>query len=419
MSLASWSFTSTPTTDGSGESFKEIALRLAAPRAGERPDLALGLPFDDNARTKLATTDPKRRVADRLVQGYAPVSYHLPTGEDTFAWYRGPFSPVESAPVVARPFGNSSQALIYDEATGVFDVSLATAWEIGRAMALADRRFTTELMRLRRATHRLVDLVLAGLESVHLDTPDALVAVAKSGLIERRFLERLQSDLAGHVDAAARGASGAPAPPSPTAADLPDDPVDAVKALLDRDELRALVETEVRSDLEPIEEWLGRLRLLRGVPFAYLVAHPGLLPVESARFFRVDSNWLGALVDGALSVSVQSRRDSWFQQVVQGIVPDGLGDTGQASGMLVRSALVAGGPGSRSTRARARRTPRRCAWSGSRTTCCCACSPADRIASSCALPVRDCTSASRTEGRSSCAACTGPSASTPATTRWP
>lgn len=50
-----------------------------------------------------------------------------------------------------------------------------------------------------------------------------------------------------------------------------------------------------------ISDWLGRLRLLYGVPVNYLVPDEALLPPESIRFFTIDPNWIEALVDGALS----------------------------------------------------------------------------------------------------------------------
>src|SRR5437660_137777 len=42
---------------------------------------------------------------------------------------------------------------------------------------------------------------------------------------------------------------------------------------------------------EYLTQWLGRLRLLYGVPFTNLVPHSMLLPKESIRFFYVDRNW--------------------------------------------------------------------------------------------------------------------------------
>ena len=53
---------------------------------------------------------------------------------------------------------------------------------------------------------------------------------------------------------------------------------------------------------EVISKWLGRLRLLKGVPFNYLVPDEQMLPPESIRFFYLDMNWVDALIDGAFSI---------------------------------------------------------------------------------------------------------------------
>ena len=61
----------------------------------------------------------------------------------------------------------------------------------------------------------------------------------------------------------------------------------------------ALGEIQVPAD---IAAWLGRLLTLAGVPFEYLVPDEGMLPPESIRFFRLDDNWVRALLDGAFSL---------------------------------------------------------------------------------------------------------------------
>jgi hypothetical protein len=48
--------------------------------------------------------------------------------------------------------------------------------------------------------------------------------------------------------------------------------------------------------------FLGRLNLLQGVPFAYLVPDEKLLPAESLKFFGIDPQWVNAFVGGAISV---------------------------------------------------------------------------------------------------------------------
>jgi hypothetical protein len=58
-----------------------------------------------------------------------------------------------------------------------------------------------------------------------------------------------------------------------------------------------------------LRRFLGRLRLLHGVPFSYLVPDAALLPVESIRFFYIDRAWTDAIVQGALSVGTITTAD--------------------------------------------------------------------------------------------------------------
>lgn len=55
-----------------------------------------------------------------------------------------------------------------------------------------------------------------------------------------------------------------------------------------------------------ISHWLGRLKLLYGVPLNYLVPDERMLPPESIRFFYIDPNWIKALLDGAFSIGRSS-----------------------------------------------------------------------------------------------------------------
>jgi hypothetical protein len=61
--------------------------------------------------------------------------------------------------------------------------------------------------------------------------------------------------------------------------------------------------------------WLTRLRLLEAVPFQYLVPAEEMLPTETVRFFHIDRNWVDALIDGAMSVTLTSTREKqWLLQ---------------------------------------------------------------------------------------------------------
>jgi hypothetical protein len=110
-----------------------------------------------------------------------------------------------------------------------------------------------------------------------------------------------------------------------------------------------------------LREWLVRLRLLDGVPFAYLVEDTALLPPESIRFFYVDRRWTDALVQGALSVGTVNTDDRTQLTANYPGVRNELdqeernfrrkpnstrlrGDAGPISGFILRSRAVSGWP---------------------------------------------------------------------------
>jgi hypothetical protein len=120
VSLASWSFTS-----GSNGDFAFLMGKLST------------APF--SVPVTVTGTDAASQVlATAVADGYTLLGYATRLGEQTAAWYRGPFQP---APVTANlqpPYQAASAALLYDPATGIFDASYAAAWEIGRLLTLAN-----------------------------------------------------------------------------------------------------------------------------------------------------------------------------------------------------------------------------------------------------------------------------------------
>ena len=114
---------------------------------------------------------------------------------------------------------------------------------------------------------------------------------------------------------------------------------------------------------DAVVDWLARLRLLMGVPFAYLVPDERLLPFESVRFFYVNRDWADAAVDGALSVGAMSTRDRAHLHSLHAELREALdraerrvwsrdtktaGADGPAeviTGLLLRSRAVSGWPG--------------------------------------------------------------------------
>ena len=111
-----------------------------------------------------------------------------------------------------------------------------------------------------------------------------------------------------------------------------------------------------------LRHFLGRLRLLEGVPFSYLVPDAELLPPESIRFFYLDRRWTDALVQGALSVGTTTTADraqleaaypyvrTEVDEAERGVRrPHGeerlAGPGGTITGFLLRSRVVSGWPG--------------------------------------------------------------------------
>tara|TARA_R110002110_G_scaffold59509_3_gene168298 strand:- start:3900 stop:4871 length:972 start_codon:yes stop_codon:yes gene_type:complete len=111
-----------------------------------------------------------------------------------------------------------------------------------------------------------------------------------------------------------------------------------------------------------LRNWLVRLRLLEGVPFANLVADSELLPQESIRWFYMDRRWTDALVQGSLSVgtvnsddriqidaqyaAIRAELDTEERNVRRNKGMARLaGQPGPITGFLLRSAAVSGWPG--------------------------------------------------------------------------
>jgi hypothetical protein len=80
-----------------------------------------------------------------LRQGFVPVRHMLRQGGRTVSWYRSPFITGTPADAVALPARASDSLLRYYADVGMFDVSYAAAWELGRLLALQSSAFSTTL----------------------------------------------------------------------------------------------------------------------------------------------------------------------------------------------------------------------------------------------------------------------------------
>lgn len=88
--------------------------------------------------------------------------------------------------------------------------------------------------------------------------------------------------------------------------------------LEDQETLTKYVEETVTFP-EQLANWMGRLKLLYGIPINYLIPDERMLPPESIRFFYLDDNWINALVDGAFSIG---RNLTYTEQLNQDMAQD-------------------------------------------------------------------------------------------------
>ncbi|WP_433261530.1 hypothetical protein ACQPZF_27075 [Actinosynnema sp. CS-041913] len=337
-SLRSWSFRCDPAAVLDARSLLDA---LAEPGRADPENLAPRLrPADGGAGGEAADY-----AARRLWLGYAPVPYRVGSGELTFGWYRGPCAPaaVPPVPVVGRstPHTTADHALIFEPENGLFDVSYAAAWTLGRALALSDPAYAAELAQVRRelANQAVEGLAVAGdphLESLGIDPErPARTATTATGLA------------AGGLGRALVDALAAPQRPED---DVPATPgvrtrrTRAGVGALAGGRMQRLLRRTARERGSGMPTWLDGVALLRGVPFRYLVPHQDLLPPESLRFFVVDRQWVESLVAGARDVGVHTAVDVAADAALTAEVDAARTGQRAAAGVLIRSALVRAWP---------------------------------------------------------------------------
>jgi hypothetical protein len=116
-------------------------------------------------------SDPK--VEAYLKMGFTPAPHYLRRGGRTVSWYHGPLTTGAATADISLPVPASDRLLRYYEVNGMFDISYACAWELGRLLALRDKSFSTSLYLWKRThvqTLRKAEQVIIH-ESGHLPQP--------------------------------------------------------------------------------------------------------------------------------------------------------------------------------------------------------------------------------------------------------
>lgn len=326
VSLFNWSFTSLPQT---GESFKQLMTGLVQSQqatATQQSTVTLQLPLPP-------TTTAPQNVQDRLNEGFVPLQFITGAGEESFAWYRGPFTAEAPQPLPAvgnpatpvRQANTADELMIYLAEQGLFDLSYAAAWNLGRNLALADAVFARNVTTYRNAVassfatlaQRSAMPHFASVKNAReLLAPDASRRAFTARLSQgagQQWTSSLRTTRLRYLKLAATSGSE-PAPPDPGPPSRPQRrftarPVAHPRLVVNSPEAAAAVSTDLSEIIESVTAWLAQLSLLYPVPFSHLVPDPRMLPVESIRFFYLDPGWTDALVAGALSIAMHSSAD--------------------------------------------------------------------------------------------------------------
>ncbi|KAK2007341.1 hypothetical protein LZ32DRAFT_610424, partial [Colletotrichum eremochloae] len=275
---------------------------------------------------KSKRTTIEELVTRRQRDGYTIVRHRTITGEQTAAMNRGPLvptrvpHPLHSAVPMQSNFGTDLQIL--DSDLGLMDISYASAWQLGKTLALGDAAFTAALARLRGAIHR------GALAKAKEDVFKRLGGIAGETIAyagRRAVLSELGGVVSGlnNVNETLH-ATGMTAVSSNRWRRR--DPVPEVDLALRSDHIMSQMYAQAlyvskdmassadggpycyhtvpnNTDYAAVQEWILDKLHLAGIPSHYLLTDPSHLPEETLRFFHVDENWTDAMVDGALSLA--------------------------------------------------------------------------------------------------------------------
>jgi len=182
--LARWTFQ----CEGKGD-FE--GLMKALPESG-----GIGLVGMTQAQSTNEMTIPSNNHNVALDSGHIPLQHQTRDGEQKTSFYRGPLVPAGiQRNINEGPYHTSDQARRIDPLTGLENLGYASAFELGRLMALNDSRFALELLKWRRKGHQRASKLIQG----------ALIQRKLKDLIPhfdpREFLDhrRLIDELLGHV----------------------------------------------------------------------------------------------------------------------------------------------------------------------------------------------------------------------------
>lgn len=121
-------------------------------------ELSLGL-------LSMPLQESNEKINPYIENGYVPFIHNMRNGEKTVSFYRGPLTPaaVENSSDFL-PAVSADALYVYDPDIGMFDISYAYAWQIGRMIALSNKTIALKIMKQRTLNRQ--KLHLASVKSI-------------------------------------------------------------------------------------------------------------------------------------------------------------------------------------------------------------------------------------------------------------
>ncbi len=341
VSLKSWNFSSL----SKKHTFAGLLKELNDTKAHQN---TLRIPYNGGN-----TTEGEIAVSHALEMGFAAFNHLSRMGDKMVSWYHGPFVPYNSASSVDLPINSADAVTKYNPKSGMFDVSLSSAWQLGRLLALQNKNFSTTMYNWKRnlakttiqevekdfinlSNQEITKLIketlktyvdpIASTEEENLNDASQLIEDVdnpgnldnKDVKILKQVLNWLKSLFGISIPKSSDTSENVPEEskaeiPKPKEAIKPNlkNRIKTVQAALSNPATIREIHTEADNLSIPytIANWLARLKLLYGIPFNYLVPDLRMLPVESIKFFFMDDAWINSLLEGAMSIGRSTTSD--------------------------------------------------------------------------------------------------------------
>ncbi len=110
--------------------------------------------YDDAHRLKVGLFKPEiksknKEINDLINLGYFAMNHTMRDKTQTISWYKSCLVPYEPNEVKNITCNYSDSLLRYDPDLSMVDISYSAAWQLGRQLALSDKKYTKELIKWR------------------------------------------------------------------------------------------------------------------------------------------------------------------------------------------------------------------------------------------------------------------------------